>query len=58
MCFDALFSSQQFFSHVGMISYLPGLNQHYDVDSVSLKAWPAVSLELATLRSPVKGSTN
>ena len=31
MCFDALCYSQRFFSHVRMISYLPVLNQYYDV---------------------------
>ena len=28
LCFDALYPSQQFFSNVGMISCLPGLNQY------------------------------
>ena len=28
VCFDALHPSQQFFSHVRMISCLPGLNQY------------------------------
>ena len=28
VCFDALQPSQQFFSHVGTINYLPGLNQY------------------------------
>ena len=28
VCVDALHPSQQFFSHVGTISYLPGLNQY------------------------------
>ena len=27
VCFDALHPSQRFFSHMGMISCLPGLNQ-------------------------------
>ena len=30
VCFDALHPSQQFFSHVGMISCLPGLNQYLE----------------------------
>ena len=28
VCVDSLCTSQQFFSHVGMISNLPGLNQY------------------------------
>ena len=32
---DALCPSQQMFSHLGMISCLPGLNQHKAADKVS-----------------------
>ena len=33
--FDTLNPSQQFFSHVGTIFCLPGLNQYYAVDKMS-----------------------
>ena len=35
VCFEALHPSQQFFSHVRMISCLPGLNQYWAVYKVS-----------------------
>ena len=35
LCFDALHPSQQFFSHVRMISCLPVLNQYKAADKVS-----------------------
>ena len=35
VCVDVLHPSQQFFSHVRMISCLPGLNQYKAADKVS-----------------------
>ena len=34
VCVDALYPSQQFFSHVGIISHLPGLNQYQAEDKM------------------------
>ena len=50
-CIDALRHSQQFISHVRMISCLPGLNQYQAEDKVSCSIGTPVSLKLGTLRS-------
>ena len=52
VCVDALHPSQQLFSHVGMISCLPGLNQYQAEDKVSCSRTqhiPPVGLKLVTL---------
>ena len=52
---DALRPNKQFFSHVGIISCLPEFNQRIKclAQAHSTVTLPAVSLELATLRSQV-----
>ena len=35
LCVDALCPSQEFFSHVMTISYLPGFNQYLEANKVS-----------------------
>ena len=60
VCVDALRSSQQFFSHVGMFSCLPGLTsikQRIKCLAEGHNTVPLVSLELATLGSKVLHST-
>ena len=57
VCVDALRHSQQCFSHVRAISFLPKLNQYLAADKVSYsktqQIHPPVYLKLATLRFPV-----